>query len=95
MHIAYEKLRVDENCLFHFQEFVQERFDSPLHVHDEVVLILNKKTAEEDLAKAIEIMSEVPKWAEGLPINAEGKLSDPSEFDSLLDKDAYLKTLKG
>ncbi|MCK5312198.1 MAG: glycine cleavage system protein GcvH [Desulfobacteraceae bacterium] len=26
---------------------------------------------------------------------AEVKLSDPSEFDSLLDKDAYLKTLKG
>jgi AraC-like DNA-binding protein len=44
MHIAYEKLRVDENCLFHFQEFVQERFDSPLHVHDEFELILIAKS---------------------------------------------------
>jgi AraC-like DNA-binding protein len=44
MHIAYEKLRVDENCLFHFREFVLERFTSPLHVHDEFELILIKKS---------------------------------------------------
>lgn len=46
-----------------------------LHTHDDVVLVLKKETAEEDLAKAIEIMIEVPAWASGLPINVEGKLS--------------------
>jgi hypothetical protein len=47
-----------------------------LHVHDENVLILNKKTAEEDLAEAVKIMEEVPEWATGLPINVEGQLSE-------------------
>ena len=47
-----------------------------LHVHDEVVLVLNKSTAEQDLASAIEMMTEVPGWAAGFPINAEGKLSE-------------------
>jgi len=47
-----------------------------LHVHDEVVLILDKKTAEEDVIEAQKIMEFVPTWANGIPINAEGKLSD-------------------
>ena len=46
-----------------------------LTVHDEIVLILNENTAKEDLAKAVEIMIEVPEWAAGFPIAAEGKLS--------------------
>jgi len=41
-----------------------------------VVLILDEKTAEEDLAEATKIMVEIPKWASGFPIDAEGKLSD-------------------
>lgn len=44
MQITYEKLRVDENCLFHFQEFIQDRFTSPFHLHDEYELILIKKS---------------------------------------------------
>ncbi len=39
MDIKYEKLRVDENCLFHYQEFRQKHFTSPLHLHDEFELI--------------------------------------------------------
>lgn len=47
-----------------------------LHVHDENVLILSEKTAEEDLAEAIKIMEIMPEWASGFPINVEGQLSE-------------------
>jgi AraC-like DNA-binding protein len=39
MQITYEKLVVDENSLFHYQEFLQPRFNSPFHMHDEFELI--------------------------------------------------------
>jgi AraC-like DNA-binding protein len=39
MQISYEKLIVDEKSLFHFQEFIQPRFTSPFHLHDEFELI--------------------------------------------------------
>jgi AraC-like DNA-binding protein len=44
MEIAYEKLYFNKNCLFHFQEFIQPRFTSPFHLHDEYELILIKKS---------------------------------------------------
>lgn len=44
MEIAYEKLYFDENCIFHFQEFIQPRFNSPFHLHDEYELIFIKKS---------------------------------------------------
>jgi AraC-like DNA-binding protein/quercetin dioxygenase-like cupin family protein len=40
MQITYEKLIVDENSLFHFQEFIQPRFTSSFHLHDEFELIV-------------------------------------------------------
>ena len=40
MEIAYEKLYIDENSLFHYQEFIQPHFTSPFHLHDEFELIL-------------------------------------------------------
>jgi AraC-like DNA-binding protein/quercetin dioxygenase-like cupin family protein len=40
MQISYEKLVVDENSLFHYQEFIQPRFTSPFHLHDEFELIV-------------------------------------------------------
>jgi AraC-like DNA-binding protein len=39
MQITYEKLVVDEKSIFHFQEFIQSRFTSPFHLHDEFELI--------------------------------------------------------
>jgi AraC-like DNA-binding protein len=44
MHVTYEKLTVDENSLFHYQEFVQSRFTSGFHLHDEFELILIVKS---------------------------------------------------
>jgi AraC-like DNA-binding protein len=40
MQITYEKLLVDENSLFHYHEFIQPRFTSPFHMHDEFELIV-------------------------------------------------------
>ncbi len=51
-------------------------YDVVLHVHDEIVLMLKKETAEQDLARAVEIMIEVPTWAVGFLIDAEGILSE-------------------
>jgi AraC-like DNA-binding protein len=39
MQISYEKLVVDERSIFHYQEFIQPRFTSPFHLHDEFELI--------------------------------------------------------
>jgi AraC-like DNA-binding protein len=39
MQISYEKLVVDEKSIFHYQEFIQSRFTSPFHLHDEFELI--------------------------------------------------------
>ena len=39
MQISYEKLVVDEKSILHYQEFIQSRFTSPFHLHDEFELI--------------------------------------------------------
>ena len=44
MHISFEKLRIDEQGIFHYQEFKQPRFTSPFHLHDEFELILILKS---------------------------------------------------
>lgn len=43
-----------------------------LRVHDEVVLLLDEATAEQDLQRAVKIMSTTPSWWPTLPIRAEG-----------------------
>lgn len=40
MQVQYEKLTGETNSLFLYKEFIQNRFTSPLHVHDEYELIL-------------------------------------------------------
>jgi len=70
MQVAYEKLRVDENCLFHFQEFRQRQFTSPFHVHDEFELILiNKSHGKLYVGNMVRNFSEgdVFLFAPGLP----------------------------
>ena len=41
------------------------------HIHDEIVVEVENGT-EADLDKVVEIMSQVPDWAAGLPMNADG-----------------------
>jgi len=44
MHVTFEKLTVDEDSLIHYQEFIQPRFTSGFHLHDEFELILIVKS---------------------------------------------------
>ena len=44
MDITFEKLRINEHGIFHYQEFKQPRFTSPFHLHDEFELILIVKS---------------------------------------------------
>ncbi|KKM80648.1 hypothetical protein LCGC14_1337710 [marine sediment metagenome] len=47
-----------------------------LHVHDDIKTILPINQAEEMLEKQMEIMRSLPEWAEGLPVDVEGGLSN-------------------
>ncbi len=47
-----------------------------LHVHDDIKTLLPINQAEEMLEKQMEIMRSLPDWAEGLPVDVEGGLSD-------------------
>lgn len=49
-----------------------EGFDIVAHVHDEA--ICEEPKEGERLARMIELMSDAPEWAEGLPLNADGYL---------------------
>jgi len=44
-----------------------------LHVHDEIVAEVD---GEEGLAEVIQVMETLPEWARGMPLKAEGHLSD-------------------
>ena len=45
-----------------------------LHVHDEIVV--ESSTPEDDYTALVEIMSNPPSWADGLPLNAEGYIAE-------------------
>lgn len=47
-----------------------------LHSYDELVACVLKDEAEERLAQMIEIMCHGPAWVEGLPLAAEGQISE-------------------
>lgn len=45
------------------------------HVHDEVIIECDEATADQDYETIRAIMSQTPKWADGLILNAEGFIS--------------------
>jgi DNA polymerase I-like protein with 3'-5' exonuclease and polymerase domains len=47
-----------------------------MRVHDEAVCLVPEESAQEQLDQIISIMSTAPEWAEGLPLAAEGSLSE-------------------
>jgi DNA polymerase len=47
-----------------------------LHVYDEIIAITSPLLADEGLVKLMDIMSEGPEWAAGLPLAAEGQTAD-------------------
>ncbi len=51
-------------------------YEIDFHVHDEVIIEVNKENAKEELDRIIEIMCEQPTWAKELPLNAAGFVSE-------------------
>ena len=51
-------------------------YDIKFHVHDEVIVEVPDDNPESALDDIISIMCQTPKWADGLPLNAEGFVSD-------------------
>lgn len=47
-------------------------YEIDFHVHDEVIVEVDKQNAKKELERIIEIMCQQPEWAEGLPLNAAG-----------------------
>jgi DNA polymerase len=47
-----------------------------LHVHDEVVAELEASAASTDMKRMVALCEELPPWAAGLPLKAEGFLTD-------------------
>lgn len=47
-----------------------------LTVHDEIVALLPETNAEAKLKEMAEIMCQLPAWAKGFPLSAEGELSE-------------------
>ncbi len=51
-------------------------FPISFHVHDELVAEVDERDAEDALAEFIQRMCELPAWAQGLPIAAEGYVAE-------------------
>jgi len=47
-----------------------------LHVHDEVVSVVEEEIAEESFDKMLAIVCSGPAWSDGLPLGAEGCIGD-------------------
>lgn len=69
---------VGRDCLaFALDNLRHEGYEVVFHVHDEVVIEVPKYGSPEgDLQQVVRIMSKVPPWAKGLPLNAAGWYGD-------------------
>lgn len=47
-----------------------------LHIYDEILVVSSAHSAEENLQKVLDIVSTGPDWADGLPLAAEGEISN-------------------
>ena len=52
----------------------QAGLDVIFHVHDEVVIEVDKDKADDTLAKVLDIMKTPPSWIPDIPLDAEGKV---------------------
>lgn len=56
-------------------------FDLVMHVHDEVVIEVDRKKAKEELPTVLSLMSEPVSWAPDLPLNADGFICEYYQKD--------------
>ena len=55
---------------------IRERYRPVLTVHDAAVIVAPKSEVEQAVAFITEVMSTLPKWAEGLPVACEAKYGE-------------------
>lgn len=68
---------VARDCLAEsIKNLVNNGYKILFHIHDEVIAEVPKNDDRFSLETAIKIMCITPKWAEGLPLNADGFTSD-------------------
>ena len=68
---------IARDCLAEaIQRLVENNYKVLFHIHDEVIAEVPKNDNSFSLENAIKIMCEVPEWAEGLPLNADGFTND-------------------
>jgi DNA polymerase len=67
------------SCLAIGEQMIRVQEELPTRIvtctHDEIVCLSKKKVAERVQEELIKIMSVPPKWAEGLPLHAEGLIN--------------------
>lgn len=61
---------------FSMQSLDKTGFDIVMHVHDEIIVETPEQGSLENLKKMCALMGQAPDWAEGLPLNADGYLTE-------------------
>lgn len=68
---------IARDCLANgLKNLVNIGYRALFHIHDEIISEIPKNDTRFNLENAIKLMCEVPKWAEGLPLNADGFISE-------------------
>lgn len=69
---------IARDCLAEaLEHLVDNNYRALFHIHDEIIAEIPKnENNENDLQKMINLMCQGPAWAEGLPLNADGFISD-------------------
>lgn len=68
---------IARDCLANgLNNLVNNGYRALFHIHDEIISEIPKNDTRFSLENAIELMCKVPKWAEGLPLNADGFISE-------------------
>lgn len=68
---------IARDCLANgLKNLVNMGYRALFHIHDEIISEIPKNDTRFNLENAIKLMCEVPDWAEGLPLNADGFISN-------------------
>lgn len=68
---------IARDCLANgLKNLVNNGYRALFHIHDEIISEIPKNDTRFNLENAIKLMCEVPDWAEGLPLNADGFISN-------------------
>lgn len=67
---------IARDCLANgLKNLVNHGYRALFHIHDEIISEIPKDDTRFNLENVIKLMCEVPDWAEGLPLNADGFVS--------------------